>query len=174
VTRFQKSAMRAAIFAAAVLAVPIAAQQAAPPETVPREEARQRNMRAYEELLRSDLRTQKVALVTEMMQFTEAEDVAFWPIYRGFEFELSRLNDERLAGIETYAKEYNHMTPATADKLALKALDLEARRTALKQDYYTRLKTALSPVTAARALQIENQIELLIDLQVAAYLPVLK
>ena len=60
-------------------------------------EARERNLRAYVELLRSDLRTQKVAVITEMMQFTEAEDAAFWPVYREYELELSRLNDERLA-----------------------------------------------------------------------------
>jgi hypothetical protein len=152
--------------------VGIAAQQARPPEPLPRDETRERNLRAYTQLLRSDLRTQKVAVITEMMQFTEAEDAAFWPVYRQYELDLSRLNDERLAAIETYAKSYTGMTAATADELALKVLDLEARRTALKQTYYARMKTGLSPLTAARALQIENQIELLIDLQVAASLPV--
>jgi hypothetical protein len=61
-----------------------------------------------------------------------------------------------------------------ANDLMTRALDLESRRTALKQQYFTRLKAALSPVVAARALQIENQIQLLIDLQVAASLPVAK
>jgi hypothetical protein len=152
----------------------VAAQQSASPELLPREEARERNLRAYVELLRSDLRTQKVAIFTEMMQLTEAEDAVFWPAYREHELELSRLNDERLAGIETYAKSYTRLTPAIANELAVKALDLEARRTALKQKYYEKLKTAISPVKAARALQIENQIQLLVDLQVAASLPVLK
>ena len=86
----------------------VAAQQAGASRSRCRsEEARERNLRAYVELLRSDLRTQKVAVITEMMQFTEAEDAAFWPIYREYELELSRLNDERLAAIETYAKIYD-------------------------------------------------------------------
>jgi hypothetical protein len=66
------------------------------------------------------------------------------------------------------------MTPTTANDLMVKALDLEAHRTALKQKYYGKLKTALSPITAARAVQIENQIQLLIDLQIAASLPVVE
>jgi hypothetical protein len=66
------------------------------------------------------------------------------------------------------------MPPALANELALKALDLEARRTALKKTYYTKLAGAVSPLTAAKALQMENQIQLIIDLQVAASLPVLK
>jgi hypothetical protein len=148
-----------------------AAQQ--PPAAAPasKDETREQNLRAYTELLRSDLRTQKVAVITEVMQFTEEQDKAFWPVYRDFEAELSRLNDDRLRLIEAYANAYKQLTDQTANDLVVKALDLEARRTTLKQRYYDRLKTALPPVTAARALQVEHQIELLIDLQIAAALP---
>ena len=55
-----------------------------------------------------------------------------------------------------------------------KALELESRRTALKEKYYTRLKSALSPKTAARFLQVENQLLMIIDLQIAASLPIVK
>jgi len=157
-----------------VVSIAVAAQQAQVGEPLPRGEARERNLRAYTELLRSDLRTQKVAVITEMMQLTDAEDAAFWPIYREYETALGRVYDERLATIEAYAKAYGHLTAATADEIAVKALDQDARRVALKQKYYTKLKTALSPVRAAKALQIENQIQLLIDLQVAASLPVVQ
>jgi len=151
-----------------------AGQEAAPAQQLPRAEARERNLRAYAELMRSDLRAQKVGLITEMMRFTEAEDAAFWPVYREYELELSRINDDRLALIESYAKVYDKMSASNADDLMVKALNLESRRTALKQKYYTKLKTAVSPLTAARALQIENQIQLLIDLQIAASLPVVE
>ena len=151
-----------------------AAGQTTKPAALPREEARSRNLSAYVELLRSDLRTQRVAVLTEMMQFTEDEDKAFWPIYREYEFELSRLNDERIALIETYAKAYDTLTAATASELVVTALDLESRRTALKQKYFAKLRGALSPIVAAKALQIEHQIQLLIDLQIAASLPVVQ
>jgi hypothetical protein len=130
------------------------------------------NVAAYVELLRSDLRTAKVAVITQMMNFTDAEDQAFWPIYREYQTELAKVNDERLRGIETYANSYTSLSDATANDLMTKALDLEARRVVLKQKYFSRLKTAMSPKTAARALQVENQILLILDLQVAASLPV--
>jgi hypothetical protein len=109
-----------------------------------------------------------------MMQFSDADDAAFWPIYRDYEVQLSRLNDDRLRLIETYANTYTKLTPTIANDLMSKALDLEGQRAALKQKYFGRLKTALSPITAARAVQIENQIQLLIDLQIAASLPVIQ
>lgn len=150
----------------------IGAAQTRPPEPLPTDESRELNLRAYTELLRSDLRTQKVAVITELMQFTEDEDKAFWPVYREYEPELARINDERLDAFETYSKVYNKLTPATANELMVKVLDLESRRAALKQKYYGKLKSVLSPLTAARVLQIENQVALLIDLQIAAALPV--
>jgi hypothetical protein len=173
VTRHAYSVLSATICGVAC-SVALTAQQPEAPAPLPREQAREHNLRAYTELLRSDLRTQKVALITQMMQFTEAEDTAFWPIYRQYEVDLAAINDKRLAAIETYAKTYTHMTAPTADELVITALDLEARRTALKQKYYTTLKAAVSSLTAARALQIENQVQLLIDLQVAASLPVVQ
>ena len=108
------------------------------------------------------------------MAFTEAEDKAFWPIYREYDAELGALNDEKLKGIQEFADNYATLTDAMADSLATRALDLETRRTALKQKYHARIKSELSPRIAARFLQIESQILLLIDLQIVAALPIIQ
>ena len=132
------------------------------------------NLSAYVELLRSDVRTQKIAILTEVMGFSEAEDAAFWPIYREYDAEMSRLGDERVAVVEEYAANYEGLTDTVADTLARKALDLESRRQAVKAKYYDRVQKALSPKTALRFLQVEHQLLLIIDLQVAAALPIAK
>lgn len=132
------------------------------------------NLSAYAELLRSDVRVQKIAILTELMVFTDAEDAAFWPIYREYDGEMAKLGDERVAMIAEYAANYSALTDAIAEKLAAKALDLEARRQATKAKYYERMKKALSPRTALRFLQVEHQLLLLIDLQISASLPIVK
>ena len=76
------------------------------------------NLTAYAELLRSDVRTQKVAIITEVMGFTETEDAAFWPIYREYDAEMAKLGDERVALIAEYASNYSSLTDAIAEKLA--------------------------------------------------------
>jgi hypothetical protein len=156
---------------AVALPLAAAAQQTDAP-AAGKSESRERNLQAYIELLRSDLRTQKMAIITEVVQFTEDEDKAFWPVYRDYEHELTKLTDDRLRLLETYAQVYNRLTDASADDLVVRMLDLEARKTALKQQYYKKLKGALAPRTAARIIQVENQIQLLVDLQIAASLPV--
>jgi hypothetical protein len=130
------------------------------------------NLTAYAELLRSDVRAQKVAILTEVMGFNDADDAAFWPIYRDYDLEMAKLGDERVALIAEYASSYSKLTDATAEKLATKALDLEARRREVLARCYERVKTALAPRTALRFLQVEYQLLLLIDLQIAASLPI--
>ena len=130
------------------------------------------NLSAYTELLRSDLRAQKVAIITEVMEFTEEEDKAFWPLYREYDTEMSKLGDERVALIAEYARNYDALTDEVADKLAKSALDLEARRQAVKAKLYEKVRAALKPKTAFRFMHVEHQLLLLIDLQIAAALPI--
>lgn len=130
------------------------------------------NLRAYTELLRSDIRTQKVAILTEVVGFTEEEDKAFWPIYREYDAEMSKIGDERVSNIEDFAGHFSSLTDESADRIARKALDLEAQRQAVKTKYYDRFAKALSPRTALRVMQVEQQLLLLIDLQIASSLPI--
>lgn len=138
----------------------------------PEKQAEALNLSAYAELLRSDIRAQKVAIITEVMGFTEGEDTAFWPIYREYDLEMAKLGDERVALIADYAKNYGALTNDVADRLATKALELETRRQELKAQVYQKVRKALSPLTAARFLQVEHQLLLLVDLQIAASLPI--
>ena len=132
------------------------------------------NLSAYAELLRSDVQAQKVAILTEVMGFTEAEDKAFWPIYRDYNAEMAKLGDERVALIAEYARAYSQITDDVARSLATRAVDLDKRRNATLERCYTRIGAALSPKTALKFLQVEHQLLLIIDLQISASLPIVK
>jgi hypothetical protein len=129
---------------------------------------------AYIELLRSDIRAKKVAIITEVMQFTDAQARAFWPVYREYDLELSKIGDTRVELIEDYARNYETMTDEKAKELIQEALKLEGRRTKLKRKYFRKFDKALPSKTVAKFLQLENQIDLLIDLQIASELPLIK
>jgi hypothetical protein len=132
------------------------------------------NLNAYVDLMRSDIRAQKVAILTEVMGFTETEDTNFWPIYRDYEAKLGKINDDRLKLTIEYASGYDTITDADADRLIKGALDVQARRNALTAEYYDHLKAKLPAKTAARVIQVEHQILLLLDLQIAASLPIVE
>jgi flagellar biosynthesis chaperone FliJ len=107
-----------------------------------------------------------------VMQLDADEAVKFWPVYKEFDTEYSTLGDQIVALIRTYVDNYDKMTDTVADQVATQILSIEQQRNELKKKYYSRMKNALDAVTAARFLQVENQLERLIDLQIAAQLPV--
>lgn len=82
----------------------------------------------------------------------------FWPIYSEYDAELSKLNEQRLANIQEYARTYNQMTDAKADELIKKDLDYQRQRAELLAKYYGRVKESLGAIQAARFVQIEDQL----------------
>lgn len=130
------------------------------------------NIQAYVQLLRSDLNKNKSQVISDVMQFDAEQAAAFWPIYKDFQADLGKIGDQIVDLVTRYVQGYDTMTNDLADQLATKLLDIEQQRNDLKRQYYFKFKTALDAITAARFLQVENQIDRLLDLQLASQLPV--
>jgi hypothetical protein len=128
---------------------------------------------AYIELLRSDIMAEKIAVITEVMEFTDEEASRFWPVYRGYQRQLNMIVDDRIAMIKEYVEYYGAFDDKRSKKLADKAFRLESRRTNLKRKFFPRFEKAVGAKRAAQYFQLERQINLLIELQVAAELPLL-
>ena len=126
------------------------------------------------ELLRQDLKTQKVAIITEAMDFTEVESNTFWPVYRKYDFELTKLGDENLAIIKDYAANYENMTNEKAKELMDRSIKYREDVLKLRKKYFKEFQKVLPAIKAARFMQVENQIGLLVDLQIASELPLVE
>jgi flagellar biosynthesis chaperone FliJ len=145
-------------------------EQQAAPSSAP--STRDKNIQEYIELLRSNVRQQKAEIMGAVMQLDVDQAAKFWPIYSEYDAELTKLNNLRLANIEEYARNYDRMTDAKADDLIQKAFDYRKQRSELLAKYYGRVKASLGAIEAARFLQIEDQLLLIIDLQITSALPV--
>ncbi|MFY9802889.1 MAG: hypothetical protein WA211_01915 [Candidatus Acidiferrales bacterium] len=135
-------------------------------------DTQKKNMQAYISLMRSDVRDQKAEIMGAVMQLNIDDAAKFWPIYSEYDAELGKLNDLRVENIKDYAENYSQMTDAKADELIQSALDYQKQRGELLAKYYGRMKDALGAVTAARFVQVEHQLLLIIDLQIASALPI--
>ena len=127
----------------------------------------------YMEMARTDVKRDKTAIIGAAMGFTGEEAAKFWPVYKEYEAELSKVGDERLSLIKEYAASFQTMTDAKAAELTAKALEQEQKRLDLLKKYDARLAKEMSPVVAARFLQVENRLNLLLDLQVASQIPLI-
>jgi hypothetical protein len=71
----------------------------------------------YLELIRQDLKTAKTAYMTEGMQLTTEQGDVFWPLYREYMAELSKVGDRRIANIKNYAEHFEAMTEEKASEI---------------------------------------------------------
>jgi uncharacterized membrane protein len=136
--------------------------------------AQDSNLDSDIQVLRSNIRAEKTTLVSENMKLTEAEAKGFWPVYQDYETDLSKLNDKKVALIKEYVNTYDHVTDAEAKSLTERNLALEKQKLDLKGLYFNRLSKVVSPKTAARFLQVDNRIDLLLNVQLASEIPMVE
>lgn len=127
----------------------------------------------YIELLRQDLKADKVALITEAMDLTGDASTKFWPIYRDYDHELSKVGDRRVALIKDYAANYTAMTNEKAKSIITGVFKNQKDRLGLLEKYYAKMEKALGATTAAKFIQVEMQIQYLLDVQLASEMPLI-
>ena len=132
------------------------------------------NLRAFIELARSDLKTQKTLIIAQNIQFTDEEAAEFWPLHSEYNLALNQLLDERLRLLNEYAGIYKTMTDQQATALVNKVFAWEEKRTKLKRTWFKKFSKVVPAKKAAQFFQIENQLNAALDLQLAASLPLIK
>jgi hypothetical protein len=136
--------------------------------------AQQSPIDRYITLLRSDLVTEKAAVIVSNMELSEKEMDAFWPVYNAYQKDLSKVGDNKVAVIKDYATHIENIDNAKARELTIKALGVEEQRLRVIKKYIGKFSKVLSAKQVARFFQLELQMQRMIDLQVAAELPLLK
>ena len=131
------------------------------------------SMDKYVEMLRNDVRTAKVRIITEALEMNSAQSDKFWPIQRQYETELAKLQDERIAMIKQYAADYETMNDGKATALMNQALKLQDQRSALLKKYAGKVSKGVSPIIAARYVQVESFVQSLVDVQVRSEVPLI-
>jgi hypothetical protein len=131
--------------------------------------------RAQLEILRSDFNAGKIRALNEVMKLTVAEADKFWPIYRRYEAELASVSDRKLALLSEFMKHHKGGTLSddNSNSMASAWLANVQDRLDLWKKYHLLISDALSPVRAAQFLQVENQMAIFVDLNIATAMPVI-
>ena len=175
--KYFKSVLLSVLTTLALVAAPackaqVKAQESGKSSTAAVADAKTTNTAAYIALLRRDVRQEKAEIMGAMMVLNAQDSAKFWPIYSEYDEKLTKLNDMRLANMKEYVSKYNEITDDEADRLVQKAMEYQKQRAELLAETYDKVKQTLGGVTAARFAQVENQLLLLIDLQIASSLPI--
>ena len=126
------------------------------------------------ELLRSDIRSAKKQIIAENMKLTDAQAEKFWPVYDAYTQETTKLGDGRFALIKEYANSYEDMTDAQADSLVKQMATLDEQTATLRAQWIPKFRKVLTGKQTALFFQLDRRITLLIDVQFAANIPIVK
>jgi hypothetical protein len=131
---------------------------------------------AWFDLIRTDVRAQKAAMVGEALSLPADKAAVFWPLYEEYEGELKMIWDSHLELIEAYAASYDNMTDEVANTLAEWAMDLEIQRIQLLRETFRKMadNENIGAVTAAHFIQLENRLDMLVNMEIMTALPMLE
>src|SRR5271169_4901556 len=132
---------------------------------------KEQNTKAYVLLLNSDVDSDREAIVKVILQLSEADAAKFWPIYKEYDAERAKLDSAEAALIQEYASAYQTISNDKAEELLTKSFKIDAQRVELKKKYFNKVKSATSAATAAKFIEVENQLEDVAGLQAASVLP---
>lgn len=124
------------------------------------------------QMLREDIRSQRKQIIAANLTLTDAEATKFWPIYDQYAAEVAKIGDARVALIKEYAASYSTMTDAQANDFMKRAAAIDQQFTELRSKYVPIFEKAIPPQKTALWYQIDRRLDLLINLQLAASIPV--
>jgi hypothetical protein len=164
-----KKTLAVIVFAAAMAlaSVPMFAQAAPASGAAP-----QASLDKDIELLRADVSSSKKEIVAANMTLTADEATKFWPIYDQYAAEVAKVGDKRVALIKEYAASYNTMTDAQANDFMKRAAAIDQQVTATRSKYVPMFEKVISAKKTALWYQIDRRLDLLVNLQLAANIPV--
>lgn len=121
-------------------------------------------------VVRANMQADRTTLITTGMNFNDKDGAAFWPIYKQYEYERSRLDDDRVAVIKEYTRKYPNLTDAQAQAIAEKMLGCDSRLAKLKKKYCKKFNKVLPAFTVAEFFQLERRVDLMMNMQVESSL----
>jgi hypothetical protein len=122
-------------------------------------------------MLRADLRAQRKQITAQNMALSADEATKFWPIFDQYRQEAIKPSDDRWALIKDYVANYDAMTDTQAQDYIKRSTRLDQQLLELRMKYVPVFEKVISPKKTAVWYQIDRRIDLLINLQFSALIP---
>ena len=118
------------------------------------------------QLTRSAIQEKRQEIVTLAMTLTDAENKAFWPLYREWRTQNASLGDRRLALI-TKVEDSSSMSEADMRALVDSALKLEDDTLKQKKEYIKKFRKILPEKKVARFFHLESKLDAVVNFDLA-------
>jgi hypothetical protein len=133
--------------------------------------AQSMNTRDQNELIISQIQTDKRAVVLSALQLTDTQVAAFTPIYDEYQREMKSVMSRGSEVINKFAANYGSMTDDAAKDIMKDFFKVRNERNALVEKYAKKLGRELPATKVLQWVQVENKLNTLLDAEAASIIP---
>jgi len=123
--------------------------------------------------LRADIQADRQAVVAKNLGLTDEEGMTFWPLYREYRNALAPAGDRLTKLIMDYAKNWEAVPDAQATAMLDEFLSIQKEQLRIKGEYVAKFRKLLPAKKVARFFQIENKLDAVVAVGLAANIPVI-
>ena len=116
----------------------------------------------------------KKQIIACKLDLTDTEAQQFWPIYDQYAAEMTKIMDRKSEVIQEYAANYTTITYEQADACIQGRSAVEESALRLRLKYIPLFRKVVSGRTTALLFQMDWRLSLVIDLQLAAEVPMVQ
>ena len=124
-----------------------------------------------QELIKSYFKLTKMALVEDAMALSEENGAIFWPLYKQYDVEASKLNQFRIDYLNDYVEQVDNITDEQVDEFLKQSNSYNKKMVSLKSRYYKLMKKELSSKVAIRFMLVEEYIQTAVKYELLETLP---
>jgi hypothetical protein len=126
------------------------------------------------QMMRKDIRSQRKQIIAANMKLTDSEAEKFWPVYEQYISDLVNINRTKYALIKHYVETGGVLSDAEAETAVQQWVVVDQSVAELRKKYIPTFRRVLSPKNTALFYQLDRRVQLMIDLQLAASLPMIE
>src|SRR5262249_51656380 len=123
---------------------------------------------------RADIQADRQAILAANLPLTPDQSKAFWPVYREYRGEMSKLGDRLVELTLGFAKNYDTLTDEQASKMLNDFLSIQKDEARIKAEWVPKFGKVLPPKSLARFYQIENKLDTILRMDAAEGIPLVK
>ena len=114
-------------------------------------------------------------MIRTELQFTDAEEAAFWPIFEDYQAKSSAVGDRYAALLTEYVDRWDRgdLDDEYANRLLKEYFGIKQEMLDVQADYVPKFMEVLPALKVAQFVQLENKIRAEIDSQLAIAIPLI-
>lgn len=127
--------------------------------------------RAEFEVVRSQVKAERQAVVARNLPLGDVEADRFWPLYREYQDARDQIVDRRIRELEKFYDNFDDLTEEQAKQLLQDYADIQADTVNMKKAFIRKFRKVLTSKQTLRFFQIEHRMDAITEEELSQVVP---